>query len=391
MVSSRHYKKKKKKKKKTALKRTSSFTVNSTDANKLISEMEAIELTEEESELVTKNTFDIHVYVDTPDGLARCLRLVKLMFDKLELVEHFKIPSPSLSSFLCNIAIRYRQVPYHNVYHAIDVTQTLFNFILLLPSQTLTKLEQAVLLVCGLCHDVDHMGLNNSFHYKAETPLGILSNATSGRSPLEVHHCDVAFAVLQSSASNIFINFERRDETQAYKLLVKAILGTDMTCHAQLVEEFSSLPIVTDQPTRPDSDNNNFLLMLLKAADISNPTKEFEVCRKWAFKVIDEFYMQGDLEVDKIGETTNTLHDRNNGIEMADGQLGFIRFFAKPFFKLVVEKAPQLLFLYERMEANEKQWDALLNKTLHDTRPVTDVLLTVKDEVQEVQEVEDAT
>ena len=44
--------------------------------------------------------------------------------------------------------------------------------------QRLTPLEQFAAMVTALLHDVDHMGLNNSYHVKADTPYGILYTAS---------------------------------------------------------------------------------------------------------------------------------------------------------------------------------------------------------------------
>ena len=65
-------------------------------------------------------------------------------------------------------------------------------------------LDKFVLLVTAVLHDVDHMGLNNSFHLKAETPMGILVNCTGSLSVLEIHHCNIAMqvtAIARSPAS----------------------------------------------------------------------------------------------------------------------------------------------------------------------------------------------
>eukprot|EP01061_Rhynchopus_euleeides_P008029 TRINITY_DN17097_c0_g3_i1.p1 TRINITY_DN17097_c0_g3~~TRINITY_DN17097_c0_g3_i1.p1 ORF type:complete len:998 (+),score=333.60 TRINITY_DN17097_c0_g3_i1:66-2996(+) len=297
-------------------------------------------------------TFDIHVYRSKPDGLESAIRIVHEMFELRGLIDLFCIDREVLYRFLIRVALGYRNVPYHSVYHAIDVTQTLFQYLYVLPQGTFTKLEEFVLLICGICHDVDHMGLNNSFHYKAETPLGILSSATGGSSPLEIHHCNYSIEILQKGEYNIFANFPNQaDEVQAYKLMVKCILGTDMAHHGKLFKEMQELQphdIATGQ-------KETCLTVLLKAADISNVTKPFEISRMWAYYVLDEFYMQGDQEARTMGEISNEMFDRNNKKEVAEGQLGFMGF-VKPFYTQVARVFPELQFLIHQLEENERSW-----------------------------------
>lgn len=51
----------------------------------------------------------------------------------------------------------------------------------------LQDLEIFALLLAAVCHDVDHHGLNNEFHKKDETPLGILYDE---RHVMETHHAE---------------------------------------------------------------------------------------------------------------------------------------------------------------------------------------------------------
>ncbi|KAJ9458206.1 Dual 3prime [Diplonema papillatum] len=322
----------------------------------------------ESLEAAKQHSFNIYDYLASEeiDGVARCLALVVLFFEDRGLTEQFHIDKDALVNFLCAIAALYRNVPYHNVLHAIDVTQTLFQMIGRLPSGTLTQLEELVLLLCGMCHDVDHMGLNNSFHYKAETPLGILSNATGGTSPLEVHHCDLTVNTLQRESCDIFQHVRNAAErTTAYKLLVKCILGTDMALHDKFCKGFAAV----EPDDIQNADKELVMIMLLKAADISNCTKPFEVCRQWALRVLDEFYFQGDKEVQKIGQVSSELFDRNSGKEMADSQIGFINFVAKPFFEKVVRALPSLGYLEEQLNENLRTWSDVLKARRMSEKP----------------------
>lgn len=56
----------------------------------------------------------------------------------------------------------------------------------------------------------------------------------------ENHHCALTFAVLSKRGSNLFCRFTREEFFAARKLLIDAILGTDMHHHFALTQELLS-------------------------------------------------------------------------------------------------------------------------------------------------------
>ncbi len=54
---------------------------------------------------------------------------------------------------------QYRQVPYHNFFHCVDVTHATFRFIRLAGGRAcMTPTEKLSLMIAALCHDMDHPG-----------------------------------------------------------------------------------------------------------------------------------------------------------------------------------------------------------------------------------------
>lgn len=74
-----------------------------------------------------------------------------------------------------------------------------------LPSK-LDPLEILILLTSAICHDLDHPGYNNAYQINARTELALRYNDIS---PLENHHCAVAFEILESKECNIFAHLPR--------------------------------------------------------------------------------------------------------------------------------------------------------------------------------------
>lgn len=69
---------------------------------------------------------------------------------------------------------------YHNFNHAFDVTQTLFAmFAFAEDVQLLTALEQVVLLISAVCHDIAHPGVSNRYLVSTNHPLAVAYGSTS--------------------------------------------------------------------------------------------------------------------------------------------------------------------------------------------------------------------
>lgn len=129
---------------------------------------------------------------------------------------------------------------------------------------------------------------------------------------LESHHLATLFSLLQSNpAANVFSRCDRETFKGVRKLMVEAVLHTDMARHFAIVskaEVFGELnKEAIAQAARGDEaacaklrasaeDRLFFANLLLHAADISNPTKPKAVQDKWASAVLKEFFNQGDRE-----------------------------------------------------------------------------------------------
>ena len=95
--------------------------------------------------------------------------------------------------------------------------------------------------------------------------------------------------------------------------------------------------------------------LLFHAADISNPTKPFEIYWKWAKMVVNEFYDQGDKEKE-LGMVCSC--DRNK-TTIYQSQLGFINFIEMPFYSLFGDLFKKLKFYYDTLMENKNKIIAL--------------------------------
>lgn len=183
-------------------------------------------------------------------------------------------------------------ITYHTFLHAFDVLQTIFLFL----TQTelyryMTRLDIFALLVAGLCQDIDHPGLNNLFQVNAQTPLALTYNDIS---VLENFHAHRTFSILNNW--KILKNLTPGEFQEFRRNVIAGILGTDMSSH---FTSFSRLAThIETKPFSRESANDRQLLVVvvLHAADLSNCSKPWRLCKRWCDLMQQEFFYQGDEE-----------------------------------------------------------------------------------------------
>ncbi|GET87342.1 cAMP specific phosphodiesterase, putative [Leishmania tarentolae] len=359
---------------------TLSLQRNSITGQRAPKGVKAIAVTPEEREAVTSiefeevydftspefNLFGVREKHDDPMNAAAAV-VYHLLWNS-GLPEKFGCREQTLLNFIVQCRRRYRRVPYHNFYHVVDVCQTLYTYLYTgNASELLTELECYVLLVTALVHDLDHMGVNNSFYLKTDSPLGILSSASGNNSVLEVHHCSLAIEILSDPAADVFEGLSGEDVAYAYHALIDCVLATDMAKHNDALSRFTEL--VTNGIDRENEAHRRMVMeMLIKAGDVSNVTKPFETSRMWAIAVTEEFYRQGDMEKEK-GVEVLPMFDRSKSNELARGQIGFIDFVAGKFFRDIVgDLFHGMQWCVDTLESNRARWQNILNGRRESTR-----------------------
>merc|ERR1712039_962892 len=87
--------------------------------------------------------------------------------------------------------------------------------------------------------------------------------------------------------------------------------------------------------------------LFLHLADVSNPLKPFHICKAWAWRVLDEFFAQGDEEK-RLALPVGLLNDRNK-INRPGSQHGFINFLVAPLVVQTAKIFPWLQALTSQM------------------------------------------
>lgn len=115
-----------------------------------------------------------------------------------------------------------------------------------LPSR-IGNLEVFVLIVSCICHDLDHPGYNNIYQINARTELALRYNDIS---PLENHHCSVAFRVLEAAECNILASLDSSTYRTVREGIIRCILATDMARHNEILAQFTDIVADFDYANR---------------------------------------------------------------------------------------------------------------------------------------------
>ncbi|XP_069598232.1 high affinity cGMP-specific 3',5'-cyclic phosphodiesterase 9A-like isoform X2 [Ranitomeya imitator] len=288
-------------------------------------------LTSETIETLKMPTFDVWHW--EYNEMLSCL---EFMYHDLGLVREFNVNPVTLKRWLLCIQENYRTNPFHNFRHCFCVTQMMYGMIHLCDLQgRLSLLELGVLMTAAVCHDLDHPGYNNTYQINARTELAIRYNDIS---PLENHHCAVAFQILAQPENNIFSNISPELFKQIRQSIIRLILATDMARHGDILESFKQ--VVSDFDFSKEEHVKTLQMLLIKCCDISNEVRPTEVAEPWVDCLLEEYFMQSDREKSE-GLPVTPFMDRDK-VTKPKAQIGFIQFVLMPMFETVTKLFPQI-------------------------------------------------
>jgi len=205
---------------------------------------------------------------------------------------------------------------------------------------------------------VGHPGTNNKYQIDSGSELAMLYN---DQSVLENHHISLAWKVLNAPRSNFLRGADGEFRTRVRQIVIQCVLGTDMTKHA---EKVNTLKATIQHIQQEDAKCNgleldtkykdNMLELALHVADISNPAKAFPIARKWAYRISEEFFAQGDLQKREKMDVL-PLFDREK-TKVNKAQIGFISFVVQPLFEIWGAIITEVRPAVNVMESSKKAW-----------------------------------
>jgi len=248
---------------------------------------------------------------------------------------------------------------YHNFYHVFDVTQTVS--VIARRTGTLDRLnawERFALLAAALCHDLEHPGVSSVFLDRAG---GSVAGAFKD-TVLEKHHVLRAFEVMVGQDIGLLKGLSSESYWDFRNAVAGCILATDIAKHSSYCAQVREL--LQDGAARPVAIQLEMEL-LIKCADISNVLKPFPIARRWALRVTDEVFHQGDVER-TLGMPVTPTCDRRTQSRV-DIQRGFIKAVG-PFFDSIATLYPGLRPDVDRMHRTSKKWESYSDAKLEESR-----------------------
>ncbi|XP_029941877.1 high affinity cGMP-specific 3',5'-cyclic phosphodiesterase 9A-like [Salarias fasciatus] len=293
--------------------------------------MSSLQVTEEVREHLKTPTFDNWQWEE-----AEMLVLLQVMYTDLDFLTAFQIEPEALQNFLFEVYCHYNNIPFHNFQHCFCVTQMMYGLIWLTDLRNkLSRVDLLIMLTSALCHDLDHPGYNNVYQINAQTDLALRYNDIS---PLENHHCAVAFGILAKPECNILKNLSN----EQYKLIrggmIKCILATDMSRHNEILNKFKAMQPVFNFTNKEHKEV--LMKIMVKVSDISNEARPMEVAEPWLDCLLQEFFNQSDTEKLK-GLPVTPFMDRDK-VSKPSSQTSFIRFVLLPLFTELTKLFPCL-------------------------------------------------
>ncbi|KAM7413313.1 hypothetical protein PAMA_020617 [Pampus argenteus] len=275
----------------------------------------------------------------------------------------------------------YRNNPFHNFRHCFCVSQMMYGMIHLcnlqvrcmsrISSETstiqyaflrnyvtldvlihtvvqekLTLTDMGILMTAAVCHDLDHPGYNNTYQINARTELAVRYNDIS---PLENHHCAVAFQILSLPECNIFANVDPEAFKQIRQAIITLILATDMARHGEILDSFKQK--VDNFDFTNEEHVTCLKMVLIKCCDISNEVRPTEVAEPWVDCLLEEYFMQSDREKSE-GLPVAPFMDRDK-VTKPTAQIGFIKFVLIPMFETVMKGSSFVIKLRKDLKTHE--------------------------------------
>eukprot|EP00727_Mastigamoeba_balamuthi_P009140 m51a1_g4849 putative achain crystal structure of unliganded pde4c2 (875) ;mRNA; r:259411-262551 len=291
--------------------------------------------------------------VAVPNGVSLLEVVAMAAIEAHGLLSSFGLERRLVQSFFKAVERGYKGNPYHNSTHAADVVQGMHALMCACSTVQFTPLERLGAIIASACHDYGHWGVNNAFLQATMDPIYLQYN---GVSVLENMHCAESMKLLMSPDLNFTRGRLRREDLwELHRVVSQLVLATDMSRHLEITSQFSTRVTAGKVDGANKADRLLVLQMMIKAADVSNPTRPWAACRRWAQCVMSEFFGQGDREREE-GLTVSPFMDRQTA-DTAKCQLAFIKFIVRPMSELVHHISPGVSRdMLANIEGNAAKW-----------------------------------
>jgi len=236
--------------------------------------------------------------------------------------------------------------------------------------QKAESIHVAALLIAAFGHDVGHFGRTNLYCAKTSHALSVIWN---DRSVLENMHSATTFSLMKGDA-NILACLDSSSKARFRNNVLRFILATDVKEHHSSMAKLKGMmdddSFLIEQPDADDKAKAKFeedIVVagetLMRTSDIAHCVLPWEQHKEWSYRVLCEFFEQGDEEKE-MGIPVSPLCERKD-CKIASGQSFFIDHFGKGLLEVLVQFAnlekgspgkDELLQVIQLGEQNKLEW-----------------------------------
>lgn len=222
-------------------------------------------------------------------------------------------------------------------------------------------MEKLGLIFSALIHDFDHPGVNNRYLINSRANKALLYNDIS---VLENHHAAASFIQLDNPANNFLVNLPPNDFNLFRKMVVDAVLATDLTLHFNFLTEIRR-GLMEDINLQKEEFRHLIRKLIIKAADISNPTRPLDLAKRWAESFLEESFLQGDEEK-KRSIAISPFSDRENP-RIGHCQISFIDVLCRPLYAALNEFI-EIDEIMVQLDVNRVYWETVKEQEIENDR-----------------------
>jgi hypothetical protein len=143
------------------------------------------------------------------------------------------------------------------------------------------------MIIAAACHDYGHPGFNNIYLVETFDDIAVKYN---DKTVLENYHVASSFLISKKKGLDIFSDLEKDTKKDIRLKMITMILATDMADHFKSMGKLKSKLTQDNCDFSDPEEKLHAMGFLMHMADISNPSKSWDICFKWTELLFCEFF-----------------------------------------------------------------------------------------------------
>lgn len=289
------------------------------------------------------------------------------VFGSLGLLSRFKISNTTLYSFLfdCKNEFDRNKLKYHNWLHCVEMVQ-FFSYMSKATQlgSTLHARDLFAIIIALIFSYISNDGLNNLFHSKVKTPLGL---ALPSNSVLETASMIKLIQIMQQEKSNLMANMNDEDKKYVWDLTFKLISFSDLNQKFEVIEKAEERFKSATLDMINNNDRWSLIILFFRASLMSTYCRPFLISQKWHDLEIAEMIDLGDKE-EKAKIDYSSLYCCGEMCKKINHAVEQLEQKVLPLFNILQKGMPDLIDSYSSAQSNLKTWNHIKSTKNSDTK-----------------------